>query len=82
MPKARTSKRSQDKTGCQSGVQVVPREYAGKWIAWSADGRRIIAVDNSFASCEQAAIQAGFPPDQIAIERVPETRYRLTGSEL
>ena len=22
----------------------VPRAYAGKWIAWSADGRRIVAV--------------------------------------
>jgi hypothetical protein len=63
-------------------VQVVPREYAGKWIAWSADGRLIIAVDKSFESCERVAIQAGFLPDQVAIERVPETRYRLSGAEM
>lgn len=80
MPKARTSKRHEDKKGIQSGVQVVPRDYAGKWIARPEGGRRIIAVADSFESCEQAAIQASFPPDQTAIERVPATHFRLTGS--
>jgi hypothetical protein len=27
-----------------SKVQIVPRASAGKWIAWSADGRRIVAL--------------------------------------
>jgi len=80
MPRIRTSEKPEEKAGAPSGVQVVPREDAGKWIAWSADGRRIIAVGDSFESCEQAAARAGFPADQSAIERVPETRDRLTGS--
>ncbi|MGC8644345.1 MAG: hypothetical protein ACP5XB_31165 [Isosphaeraceae bacterium] len=80
MPKVRKSQKPKVKAGSSSGVQVVPREYAGKWIAWSADGRRIIAVGDGFQSCEQAAARAGVPADQIAIERVPEARYRLSGS--
>jgi hypothetical protein len=61
-------------------VPVVPREYAGKWLAWSADGRRIVTVGESFEAVEQAAVEAGFPADQVAIERVPTSRQRLTGS--
>ncbi len=61
-------------------VDVVPREYAGKWVAWSTDGRRIIAVGSSFKSCEQAAARAGFPSDRIAIDRIPVSRQRETGS--
>ncbi|MGP0065232.1 MAG: hypothetical protein ACLQGP_16730 [Isosphaeraceae bacterium] len=79
MTKARASKRFENKSGCQSRL-VAPREYAGEWIAWSEDGCRIIVVGDSIESCEQAVTLAGFPPDQIAIERVPETRFRLTGS--
>lgn len=80
MPTARTSRRDETRGGRRPGPQIVPREYAGRWIAWSSDGRRIIAVGDGFESCEQAAVRAGFPADQIAIERVPETRNRLTGS--
>lgn len=64
----------------KAGVTVVPRAYAGKWVAWSADGRGIVAVGDSFKACEQAAIQAGYPENQVAIDRVPASRQRLTGS--
>ena len=80
MPRVRTSEKPEEKGATPSRAQVVPREYAGKWIAWSADGRRIIAVGDSFETCEQATARAGFAADQVAIERVPETRHRLTGS--
>jgi hypothetical protein len=49
--------------------QVVPREYAGKWLAWSPDGLRIVAVADSFEDCERAAAAAGFTA--VAIDRVP-----------
>jgi hypothetical protein len=62
------------------GAQIVPREYAGKWVAWSAGGREIVAVAASFNACEKAAALAGFDADQIAIERVPPSRQRVTGS--
>ena len=80
MPKARTSKRQEDWSDPQCKVQRVSHEHAGKWIAWSEDGHRIVAVGSSFRACEKAAAHSGFAPDQVAIERVPETRERLTGS--
>jgi hypothetical protein len=80
MPTARTSRKDEPEGARRSRPQTVPREYAGRWIAWSADGRRIIAVEDDLESCEQAAAHAGFAADQVAIERVPETRDRLTGS--
>jgi hypothetical protein len=58
----------------------VPREYAGKWLAWSEDGRQIVAVADSFEAAEQAAANAGFPADRIAIDRAPTDRQRLPGS--
>ena len=61
MPKVRKSRKPKVKVGRSSGVQVVPREYAGKWIAWSTDSRRIIAVGDGFQPCEQAAARAGIP---------------------
>ena len=63
-------------------VQSVPREYVGKWVAWSADGRRIVAVGNTYKACEQAAAAAGHPASGVAIDRVPQSRQRLTGSGL
>jgi hypothetical protein len=61
-------------------VEVVPRAAAGKWVAWSADGRRIVAVGDTQKACELAAARAGFPADSVAIDRVPRGRQRLTGS--
>ena len=60
-------------------VQTVPREYAGKWVAWSADGHRIVAVGGTLKACEQAAASEGHPANEVAIERIPESRQRLTG---
>jgi hypothetical protein len=79
MPRAKTSVKLDGKID-RLKVQTVPREYAGKWIAWSADGRRIVAVADTSDACEQAAATAGHPANQVAIERVPESRQRLTGS--
>ncbi len=70
-------------TGSRAGAgrpQTVPREYAGKWVAWSPDGLQIVGSGASFATCERAALVAGFAADQIAIERVPQGRLRVTGS--
>jgi hypothetical protein len=80
MSKLRASSRPNTERASLPPVQVVAREHAGKWIAWSEDGRRIVAVASSFRACEQAAASSGFAPSQVAIERVPETRGRVTGS--
>ena len=77
-PKAASNKKvGPDRAG---KVQAIPRDYASRWVAWSADGRKIVAVADSFRACEQAAKRAGFRADQVAIDRVPASRQRLTGS--
>jgi hypothetical protein len=80
MPKPKTTADLLTSGERLDGVQVVPREYAGKWVAWSPDGRKIIAVAGTFAACESAAARAGFPAGRVAIDRVPTGRQRLTGS--
>ena len=80
MQRAKPGPRDHVAAGRRSECPVVPREYAGKWVAWSADGRRIVAVSGSFKACEQAAARVGLGADQIAIERIPPSRHRLTGS--
>jgi hypothetical protein len=77
-PKAASSNKVATDRGRK--VQVVPRDYAGKWMAWSADGRKIVAVADSFRACEQAAERSSFRADQVAIDRVPASRQCLTGS--
>jgi len=57
--------------------QTIPRAYAGKWIAWSQDGMRIVAVGESFDDCEQAAVKAGFSPNHVGIDHVPVGRHRM-----
>jgi hypothetical protein len=39
--------------------QTIPRVLAGKWVAWSADGLRIIASGLTLKNAEEAASQAG-----------------------
>jgi hypothetical protein len=73
------TKPSGSRTGARR-PQVVPLEHAGKWVAWSSDGLRIVASGVSFSTCERAAVAAGFAADQVAIERVPQGRLRATGS--
>jgi len=48
---------------------VVPLELAGKWVAWSLDGSRIIAHGETLDACEEAANRAG--ETELRFEKVP-----------
>ncbi len=74
MDKPKTSVEPKTKAERDGGVQVVPREYAGKWVAWSSDGRRIVAVGESFDDCGRAVVAAGFAADRVAIGKIPVLR--------
>ena len=54
--------------------EVLPLSLAGKWVAWSSDGMRIVAASESSEEAEQLAIAAGEP--EPILERHPG-RYRL-----
>jgi hypothetical protein len=56
--------------------QTITRDLAGKWIAWSEDGLKIVAVGDSFEDCERKAVEAGHSPNRVAIEGVPLGRFR------
>jgi hypothetical protein len=39
--------------------EIVPLEYTGKWVAWTSDGRRIVAAGDSAKAAKIAAEMAG-----------------------
>src|SRR5215210_2791944 len=52
---------------------VIPAACLGKWVAWSPDGMRIVAVGRSRRDVERAVAQAGLGP--AAYEKLrPPTR--------
>jgi hypothetical protein len=58
-------------------VPVVPIEYAGKWIAWSKDGTRIVASGRTVQEVVDAAAAAG-EADPI-FNKVPKADVRFVG---
>ena len=48
---------------------AIPKKYAGKWIAWSQRGTRIVASGRTFAVTRQAARDKG--EVQPVFEKVP-----------
>jgi hypothetical protein len=48
---------------------TIRREYAGKYVAWTPDGRRIVAVGRTFDEAERKADRSGYPI--VAIARIP-----------
>jgi hypothetical protein len=56
---------------------TVPKEYAGKWIAWDHEMTRIVASGNSLVEAMQAAKTVG-EADPV-IGKVPRANVRLIG---
>ncbi len=50
-------------------ASVVPLEYAGQWIVWTKDLKRIVAHGTTLDEAAQLARQAG--EDEIVFEKVP-----------
>jgi hypothetical protein len=63
-----------DRDSKSTRPQTITRDLAGKWIAWSEDGLRIVAVGDSFDDCERKAVAAGYSPNLVGIMGVPESR--------
>jgi hypothetical protein len=57
--------------------EPVPAELGGKWIAWSADGLRIVAYGETLDECELAAEKAG--EKDPSFERTPRADARIIG---
>jgi hypothetical protein len=59
---------------------TVPREYAGKWIAWDHDITRIVASGNSLVDVLKSAEEAG-EPDPV-LDKVPRVDVHLIGARI
>jgi hypothetical protein len=57
--------------------EPVPIELGGKWVAWSADGLRIVGHGDTLDECEFAAAQAG--EQDPSFERTPPADARIIG---
>ncbi|HVC92878.1 MAG TPA: hypothetical protein VND64_04260 [Pirellulales bacterium] len=57
-------------------------KYRGKWVAFSLDGRRIIAGSEDLVDLDMLVIAAGEDPEQVAFERLEFDDIYLGGAEL
>jgi hypothetical protein len=46
------------------------RQYAGKWIAWSADGTHVVAAAEDLLRLDELVRQAGEDPQLAGLERI------------
>ncbi len=61
-------------------VQIVPPEYGGKWVVWSKDLRRIVAVGDTPEEARAAAERAGVR--EIVYQWVPPADERFVGDRV
>ena len=54
----------------------------GNWVAFSADGSRIIASSPTLAGLDARVRAAGEDPEQVLLERIPGSDSIRSGSEL
>jgi hypothetical protein len=45
--------------------------YAGKYVAWSPDGTRIVASDEDLQRVAAAVVAEGFDPGEVVLSSVP-----------
>ncbi len=57
--------------------QPVPAKFAGQWVAWDKEQRRIVAHGRSSAEVRAEATAAGHP--DAVLERIPRLSERFVG---
>ena len=58
------------------------KTYDGPWVAFSLDGRRIIAASQDLATLDKLVVEAGENPERVALERIELEDVSLGGAEL
>jgi len=56
---------------------VVPKQYAGQWIAWNQEQTQIVASGRTYEEARQAAIAAG--ADRPLLAKAPSAKVRFVG---
>jgi hypothetical protein len=57
------------------------RTYAGQWVAFSPDGRRVVAHSEDLAELDKLVAAAGEDPERVALERIELEDVYLGGAE-
>ncbi len=58
------------------------QKLAGRWVAYSADGSRIVADGKDLAELDRRVIEAGEDPEEVFFLRLPDSEMILFGAEL
>jgi hypothetical protein len=66
---------------CAIPAEALAR-YAGRWIAWSPDGARIVADSEVPEDLDDRILAAGEDPGRCVVEGIPATDAMLGGSGL
>ena len=79
-PKQKTSSiRTYDENRANFPAEEL-RKYDGQWIAFSADGRRIVASAEDLDSLEDLLAAKGQDPEKLTFERVESASYPYLGA--
>ncbi len=62
----------------QKEAEAVPLEFAGKWVAWSADHTKIVSSANSLQEARQKAFALG--EKNPWLDKIPDDRVRFGGA--
>jgi len=57
-------------------------KYQGQWVAFSLDGKKIIASNEDLAKLDDLVVAAGENPEKVALERIEIDDCYLGGAEL
>lgn len=57
-------------------------KYQGQWVAFSLDGRRILASSEDLATLDKLVLATGEDPERVAYERLELDDVYLGGAEL
>jgi hypothetical protein len=57
-------------------------KYNGRWVAFSVDGRRIIASSHDLGILDNLIVAAGENPEQVALDKNELEDEYLGGAEL
>ena len=58
------------------------RKHRGHWIAFSPDGRRIVASSLTLANLDALVRAAGENPEEVLLERIPDGESIASGLDL
>jgi hypothetical protein len=54
----------------------------GQWVAFSSDGRRVVAGSDDLAELDRLVVAAGEDPEAVAFERIDADDIYLGAAEL